>query len=87
MNKKMREIKNQIIELNDKANEYLDSKKLDKAEDVIKEIENLEREYVIAEKLENNNKAKITEEEIQDTLQKKKEDGFKAIAKFMKGKY
>jgi len=85
MNKKMREIKNQIIELNDKANKYLDSKKLDKAEDVIKEIENLEREYVIAEKLENNNKAKITEEEIQDTLQKKKEDGFKAIAKFMKG--
>lgn len=85
MNKRMREIKNQIIELNDKANEYLDSKKIDKAEETIKEIEDLEREYVIAEKLEKNNKANITEEEIQNTLQNKKEDGFKAIAKFMKG--
>ena len=85
MNKRMREIKNKIIELNDKANEFLNSKKLDEAEETIKEINDLEREYVIAEKLEKSNKEKITEEEIQNTLQKKKEDGFKAIAKFMKG--
>lgn len=86
MNKRMREIKNQVIELNDEANEYLNSGNLDKAEEKVKEIENLEREYVVLEKLEKNNKAKITEEEIQDALQKKKEDGFKVIAKFMKGK-
>ena len=51
MNKKMREIRAQIEEKNEEAIKFYDAKELAKAESVLAEIEDLEREYKIAEKL------------------------------------
>lgn len=62
MNKKMREIKAQIEVLNDEATKAFESKDLTGAENKIAEIENLEREYKVAEKLYNNNKEEVTDE-------------------------
>ena len=86
MNKKMREIKTKIEALNDEAQNYLDMHDIENAEKKISEIENLEREYVIAEKLEANSKAKITDEVIDKAIQDKKVDGFKFLAKMISGK-
>lgn len=62
MNKKMREIKAQIEVLNDEATKAFEAKDLTGAENKIAEIENLEREYKVAEKLYNNNKEEVTDE-------------------------
>ena len=51
MNKKMREIKAQIEVLNDEAVKMFEAKNLEGAESKLVEIENLEREYKLAEKL------------------------------------
>lgn len=64
MNKKMREIKAQIEILNDEANKLFEVKDLEGAENKIKEIENLEREYKIAEKLFNDKKEDVNEKEV-----------------------
>lgn len=86
MNKKMKEIYAKIQKLNDLANEYLENGDAENAEKTIKDIEDLEREYVIAEKLYNREKGKITDKDIDDALQAKKASGFAVIAKLMKGK-
>ena len=62
MNKKMREIKAQIEVLNEEATSLFEAKDLEKAENKIAEIENLEREYKVAEKLFNNEKEVVTDE-------------------------
>lgn len=86
MDKKMKEIYAKIEKLSDLANEYFANKDIENAEKTIEQIEALEKEYVIAEKLYNREKGKITDEEIEKTLQNKKACGFTAIAKMLKGK-
>ena len=51
MNKKMREIRAQIEAKHEEAIKFYDAKELEKAESKLAEIEDLEREYKIAEKL------------------------------------
>lgn len=62
MNKKMREIKAQIEVLHEEANRLFEAKDLTSAESKIAEIDNLEREYKVAERLFNNEKDEVTEE-------------------------
>lgn len=62
MNKKMREIKAQIEVLNEEATKAFEAKDIEGAESKIAEIENLEREYKVAEKLFANEKAVVTDE-------------------------
>ncbi len=62
MNKKMREIKAQIEVLNEEAIKAFEAKDMEGAESKIAEIENLEREYKVAEKLFANEKAEVTDE-------------------------
>ena len=62
MNKKMREIKAQIEVLNEEATKAFEAKNIEVAESKIAEIENLEREYKVAEKLFANEKAEVTDE-------------------------
>lgn len=64
MNKKMREIKAQIEVLNEEANKLFDAKNLKEAEDKIAEIDNLEREYKIAERLFKGEKAEVSDEAV-----------------------
>ncbi len=86
MNKKMKEIYAKIQKLNDLANEYFGNGDIENAEKTIEQIEALEKEYVVAEKLYNREKGKITEEDINNSLAEKKANGFAVIAKLMKGK-
>lgn len=51
MNKKMREVRAQIEAKHEEAIKFYDAKELEKAESKLAEIEDLEREYKIAEKL------------------------------------
>lgn len=62
MNKKMREIKAQIEVLHEEASKLFEAKDLTGAESKIAEIENLEREYKVAERLFNNEKDEVTDE-------------------------
>lgn len=62
MNKKMREIKAQIELLNDEANKLFESKDIKGAESKIAEIDDLEREYKVAERLFNNEKEELGDE-------------------------
>lgn len=81
MNKKMREIKAQIEVLNEEANKAFEAKDLTGAENKIAEIENLEREYKIAEKLYNNDKEEVTDEVVNKV---KTVDKVKAFANAVK---
>lgn len=81
MDKKMREIKAQIEVLNEEASKALEVKDLAGAETKIAEIENLEREYKVAEKLFNNKKEEVTEEVVASA---KKVDKVKAFADSIK---
>lgn len=65
MNKKMREIKAQMDVLNEEATVAFEAKDLEKAESKIAEIENLEREYKVAEKLFNGEKDEVTDEVVE----------------------
>lgn len=85
MNKRMREIYAKIENLSERANQYLDEGKTQEAEEIVNQINDLERQYVVAEKLQNNKKAEITEEEIDKSIQDKKANGFTVIAKMLKG--
>ena len=86
MNKKMREIYAKIQKLNDDANECLTIGDVEKAEKIIAEIENLEREYVVAEKLFKREKEQLTPEDIDNALKEKKANGFAVMAKMMQNK-
>ena len=67
MNKKMREIKAQIEVLNEEAAKALEAKNLEGAESKLAEIENLEREYKIAEKLFKGEKEEVTDKVVEKT--------------------
>lgn len=77
MNKKMREIKAQMDVLNEEATKAFEAKDLEKAESKIAEIENLEREYKVAEKLFNGEKEEVTDKVVE---QAKTVDKVKAFA-------
>ena len=62
MNKKMREIKAQIEVLNEEATKLFEAKDLEGAENKLAEIDNLEREYKVAEKLFKGEKEEVTDE-------------------------
>lgn len=86
MNKKMREILSKIESLSDIANKKLECHEIKAAEDIISQIEDLEKEYVIAEKLFNKEKSKvedITQKDIEDSLKEKKANGFTVLAKLL----
>lgn len=85
MNKKMREIYAKIENLSERANQYLDEGKTTEAEEIVNQINELERQYVVAEKLQNNKTAEITDEEIDKSIKDKKASGFAVIAKMLKG--
>ena len=85
MNKRMREIYAKIENLSEKANKYLDEGKTKEAEEIVNQINDLERQYVVAEKLQNNKTAEITDEEIDKSIKDKKASGFAVIAKMLKG--
>lgn len=85
MNKRMREIYAKIENLSEKANQYLDEGKTKEAEEIVNQINDLERQYVVAEKLQNNKTAEITDEEIDKSIKDKKASGFAVIAKMLKG--
>lgn len=85
MNKRMREIYAKIENLSEKANQYLDEGKTTEAEEIVNQINDLERQYVVAEKLQNNKTAEITDEEIDKSIKDKKASGFAVIAKMLKG--
>lgn len=85
MNKRMREIYAKIENLSEKANKYLDEGKTTEAEEIVNQINDLERQYVVAEKLQNNKSAEITDEEIDKSIKDKKTNGFAVIAKMLKG--
>lgn len=62
MNKKMREITNEIETLHTEAVDLLNAGNVSEAENKLNEIENKEREYKVAEKLFANEKEEVTEE-------------------------
>ena len=64
MNKRMREIKAQIEVLNEEATKLFEAKDLVGAESKIAEIENLEREFKVAEKLFKEEKEEVTDEAV-----------------------
>ena len=86
MNKRMREIYAKIENLSERANQYLDEGKTTEAEEIVNQINDLERQYVIAEKLQNNKKAEITDEEIDKSIEAKKANGFAVMAKMLKSR-
>lgn len=86
MNKKMREILKKIEEKQVIANEYLETKELDKANSVISEIEDLQKEYDVAAKLFNVAKDEVTEEKIAEVKEEKKADGFAMVTKMVTGR-
>lgn len=59
MNKKMREIKTQIENLHEEATKLFEAKDMDGAENKLNEIENLEKEYKVAERLFKNQKNEV----------------------------
>lgn len=85
MNKRMREIYAKIENLSERANQYLDEGKTKEAEEIVNQINDLERQYVVAEKLQNNKTAEITDEEIDKSIEAKKANGFAVMAKMLKG--
>ena len=62
MNKKMREIKAQMEVLHDDATKLFEAKDINGAENKLAEIENLEKEYKVAEKLYSNAKDEVSDE-------------------------
>lgn len=81
MNKKMREIKAQMELLNEEATKAFEAKNMEEAESKIAEIENLEREYAIAEKLFKGDKEEVTDEVVNKA---KAVDKVKAFANAIK---
>ena len=67
MNKKMREIKAQMDVLNEEATKLFEAKDLEGAESKIAEIENLEREYKVAERLFKGEKEEVTDDVVAAT--------------------
>lgn len=84
MNKKMRELQAKILELTNQAKAYTEgeNKDLEKAEALLNEIDQLQKEYDVEARLNSLNKAQV---ENAEPVAEQKADGFKAMAKMMKG--
>ena len=70
MNKKMREIKAQIEAKHEEATSLFNAKNIEGAEAAINEIENLEKEYTLAEKLFKNEKEEVKTEMVEEVKNK-----------------
>lgn len=81
MNKKMREIKAEIEVLQADATKAFEAKNLDEAESKLNQIENLEREYKIAEKVYKDDKEEVSDEVVNKA---KKDDKITAFATAIK---
>lgn len=86
MNKKMRELKEKMAQMAKNARTFAEEGDIDKAEKELSEIEKLQKQYEIEEKLFNAEKDEIkdelpTEEEINKS---KKHDGFSIISKMLR---
>lgn len=82
MNKKMREILKSIEEKTIIAKNYQTEKDFDKANEVLDEIENLQKEYEVEAKLLAVAKEEVTEEKVAEVKEEKKADGFAAVTKW-----
>lgn len=96
MTKKMRELLTKIETKNAMAKEYVEAKDIEKAENIMKEVEELQKEYDIEEKIYNSEKKTSALSEEEETEVKKnieakkeekeeKEDSTKAFAKAVRG--
>lgn len=87
MNKRMREITSQIEVLKNEATVFYNNKDFDAAENKLAEIENLNKEYSIAEKLFKEDKAKVDDKLIVQSKEEKKivdfVNGIKKVANSM----
>ncbi len=85
MSKKIRELQAQILEKTNEAKGYTegDNKDIAKAEAVLNEVDNLQKELDVEMRLENMKKAQVPATAEPVTAQKA--DGFKVMAKAMKG--
>ena len=82
MNKKMRELQAQIMDLTRKAQEYMadgESKDLAKAEETLNKIDLLQKEYELEERMLAKSKAAVQEE----VKPAEKASGFKTLAKLL----
>ncbi len=86
MNKKMREILKKIEEKTIIAKNYQTEKEFDKANEVLNEIEELQKEYEVEAKIFNIAKEEVTEEKVSEVTEEKKADGFAAITKMVTGR-
>lgn len=83
MNKKMRELKAQIMELTETAKGYMaegEGRDLDKAEKALDQIDALQKEYDLEARMADKAKAAVPAEEVEKTG---KANGFDVIAKMM----
>lgn len=96
MTKKMRELLTKIETKNAMAKEYVEAKDIEKAENIMKEVEELQKEYDIEEKIYNSEKktSALSEEEETEVkenieankeVKEEKEDSTKAFAKAVRG--
>ena len=87
MNKRMREITSQIEVLRNEAEVFYNNKDFDAAEKKLAEIEDLNKEYAIAEKLFKEDKAKVDDKLIVQSKEEKKivdfVNGIKKVANSM----
>lgn len=85
MNKKMRELQAQILELTNTAKGYMaegEGKDLDKAEETLNKRDELQKEFDLQERAEAKGKAGVPAEALQSGGAA---DGFKAMAKILRG--
>lgn len=85
MNKKMRELQAQIVELTEKAKGYMaegEGRDLDKAEATFDQIDKLQKELELEGRMASAEKAQVKPEEAAPA----KANGFKAMAKMLSGK-
>ena len=86
MNKKMRELQAKIMELTETAKGYMvdgEGRDLDKAEGILNEIDQLQKEYELEARLAEAAKAGVPADEVKEPG---KADGFKALTKMLNGK-
>lgn len=86
MSKRMREILKTIEEKTIIVKNYQTEKDFDKANEILDEIENLQKEYEVEAKLFALAKGEVTEEKMAEVKEEKKADGFAAVTKMVTGK-
>lgn len=86
MTKKMRELQAKILELHNAAKAHMEgeTKDLGKAENLLNEADELQKEFDIMARMEATKKTQLPEDA--EPVAEQKADGFKAMAKMMSGK-